>query len=643
MSIKVKIIYTVREYGTQLTMSGKMKKIHFLLALVLVQCLCCLYAGTAMCQPITLVTLGDSLTAGDGDSTGNGGYPSRLLSLLTPDYPDFTLSKLAISGDTTPDPVSPPIPMIFSGADAGSISVTTSQTVTISVSLDAGSMLNTPGDWWLIHVPPKSPVLSLTGDLRWQETLTPVLSIPLVSFQKIPIFSNILPAPGTHLFFFAVDDNADGRLEAPLWFDGFTVQVSEAAPVVPGDDTERLMPRHLNYKGAFQLPDDFNWGARGLTYYPAGDAGAGSLLVTGFQAPSSPEHPLEPCWNPEWNCHAYYGQVRIPTPVVDADWENLPRAALLGQMTSFDQGLVADMEREYVFVSDIAYVPKSGTQTRDKIYGAADFWYAAGTFGEDSFPTIWMADLNGANAWGMFHVGPDADPYHGRKTGSYLFSAPQWYADRYLGGRTLVTGRSRGTPADLEPITTNGGSQGPTLFAFHPFASENPAGNLDALPMLYYRVKFPGCAGPDIGPTDACDYPGFTMCDDWTGGAFVDDGERRAVMLLGYKGLGNNCYGGDACNNPCSDGQGYHCNPYERQVIFYDVHELGAIARQERDPWSVLPYTVWRPEEFYIQGHTCWNAGGMTFHPASGRLFMVERGLGEGETNAAVVHVWSVQ
>ncbi len=32
----------------------------------------------------------------------------------------------------------------------------------------------------------------------------------------------------------------------------------------------------------------------------------------------------------------------------------------------------------------------------------------------------------------------------------------------------------------------------------------------------------------------------------------------------------------------------------------------------------------------------------MTFDPVSGRVFMVERGLG-GETNAAVVHVWTVQ
>ena len=60
--------------------------------------------------------------------------------------------------------------------------------------------------------------------------------------------------------------------------------------------------------------------------------------------------------------------------------------------------------------------------------------------------------------------------------------------------------------------------------------------------MLYYRVKFPGCAGPNVGDPSVCDYPGFTMCDEWTGGAFVESGEKRAIILLGYKGLGGNCY-----------------------------------------------------------------------------------------------------
>ncbi len=60
-------------------------------------------ATPGLCAPVTLVTVGDSLTAGDGDDGMGGGYPARLLNLLLPDYPESTLSNRAISGDTTND------------------------------------------------------------------------------------------------------------------------------------------------------------------------------------------------------------------------------------------------------------------------------------------------------------------------------------------------------------------------------------------------------------------------------------------------------------------------------------------------------------------------------------------------------------
>ena len=41
----------------------------------------------------------------------------------------------------------------------------------------------------------------------------------------------------------------------------------------------RLMPDSFVYQGAFRLPDDFAWGALGLSYYPGGDGGSGSLYV----------------------------------------------------------------------------------------------------------------------------------------------------------------------------------------------------------------------------------------------------------------------------------------------------------------------------------------------------------------------------
>ncbi|MBN1491213.1 MAG: hypothetical protein JXA69_14975, partial [Phycisphaerae bacterium] len=419
----------------------------------------------------------------------------------------------------------------------------------------------------------------------------------------------------------------------------------DGAPAAGGDLAERLQPADFTYVGAFRLPDEFNWGARGLAYYPDGDGGAGSLLVTGFELLQDPAHPGESCWDAGWSCSAWYGQVTIPTPAAEANPDDLPQAALVGAMTNFDGGLASTVHREYLFVSDIEYVPRRGSQTADKLYGSINLWYAEGAVGEDTFPTIWLANLDGTQPRGLFHVGPEADPYHGRKMGSYLFTVPAWYATQYLGGRTLVTGRSRGTPATGDqPITTHGGSQGPTLFAFQPSDSDDPTGNLDALPLLYYRVKFPGCAGPNVGEPAQCDYPGFTMCDDWTGAAFVDNGARRSIMLLGYVGLGPNCYDEPPveCHDPCSNAHGYHCQPYERQVIFYDVHELGHSALGEQDPWVVVPYTIWRPTEFYLSGNPCWNVGGMTFDSATRRLFMVERGLGPEETNATVVHVWSL-
>jgi len=64
-----------------------------------------MWMEVAGAQPVTLVTLGDSLTAGDGDTDGKGGYPARLISRLKSDYPGSVLYQFAISGDTTADMV----------------------------------------------------------------------------------------------------------------------------------------------------------------------------------------------------------------------------------------------------------------------------------------------------------------------------------------------------------------------------------------------------------------------------------------------------------------------------------------------------------------------------------------------------------
>jgi hypothetical protein len=298
---------------------------------------------------------------------------------------------------------------------------------------------------------------------------------------------------------------------------------------------------------------------------------------------------------------------------------------MLAPMRSFD-GTIVESVADTAWGSGIEVVGRRGSQTADKLYGSIEQWYGVV---EDSHPTIFFSELDGSRPRGPFHVGPRAPAFHGNLSGAFLFSVPDDYAARYLGGRTLVTGKTRGAFH---------GSQGPALLAFRPFDSEAPSGDLDAVKMLAYRIHFPACAGPNVGDPKACDFPGFTMCDAWEGGSFVNTPSRNAILLLGKKGLGPNRYG-EPQPGACGESKGYHCDPYERQVQFYDVDELGAVALGQRESWAVLPYAVWRPAEFLLQGPTCGDVGGMAYDPWGRRLFLVERGV--GENNGAVVHIWT--
>ena len=335
--------------------------------------------------------------------------------------------------------------------------------------------------------------------------------------------------------------------------------------------SSRLQPAQLDYQGAFRLPDEFGWGARGMAYDPAGNGGAGALLVTGMDV-----RPAE------------FAPVSIPDPTQADNWEALPEATMLTALTDFDGTIVETEAPGTAHISGIEIVARQGDQSSDKLYGCLDNWYGVV---EETHRTVWFSELDGSNPRGPFHVGPaDDNTYHGNKSGDFLFSVPQWYADQYLGGRFLMTGKTRGAFY---------GSQGPALMAFGPWDSEAPSGDLDALLVLYYRI-IEACASPNVTNKDQCDFPEFTFCDKWEGGAFLESGEARTILLLGTKGLGTNVYGEQPDPSFCLDDRGYHCDPFERQVIFYDVDELGAAARGERDAWTVVPYATWRPAEFYL-------------------------------------------
>ena len=799
-----------------------------------------LMATPALPQSVTLVTVGDSLTAGDGDDGVGGGYPARLLSMLQSVYPGSTLSNRAVSGDTSQDLINRQldnavadldgapaenlkIAIVWIGSNdmfglyAGDVCTeyypdlpTCEQTEMgisyANVNTILGALKATGATLYIARLDDqtKRPVIAdpalrnevfpgITDDevprmaaqiINFNnevDTHAATHGAQVVDFYNTTIFETdaTLSDDGNHpngagydaiarIWYAAIagttqtyyrdaDNDGYGDIDAPLnaesrpegyvsdhtdcddgnaaihpgaeeidfngidedcdGKDGGTVvfgnidgsadgavtladailalqvcgglphgitvvaaeinkdnriglaeaifalqQTARIGPKPPV--AERVMPNDLEYLGAFRLPDAFYWGARGMSYYPAGNDGAGSLLVTASEALRTPEG--EACYEGLTNCAAYFAEVTIPAPAIETDWTALPEASYLTGPATFDGGLAQTVHPAHAYVTGIAYVPRQGDQSGDKLYGSLNEWYPEGGYGDASFPTVWFSNLDGTDARGVFHVGPVADPlYHGRKMGDFLFSVPQWYADAHLGGRFLVTGRSRGTPAGEHPeLTTDGGSQGPTLFAFRPLASDNPpAGTeLDALPMLYYRVKYPGCAGPDIGTGGAavdCDYPDFSMCDSWSGGSFIGTREKNAIALLGRKGT-TNCYYCDEtgedpechastppaeCVRYCNEDRGYHCGPYRRQIIFYDTGELADVARGAISPWEVLPYEIWSPPDFFLSGvNVCGDVGGMAYDETNRRLFVIERGLGgyQGD-NAAVVHVYTLK
>jgi lysophospholipase L1-like esterase len=81
-------------------------------------------AAIASGQSITLVTLGDSLTFGDGDETAAGGYPARLINRLQASHPGSTLNNFAQSGNTSQDLINlqlEPAVNILNAAPSGSL------------------------------------------------------------------------------------------------------------------------------------------------------------------------------------------------------------------------------------------------------------------------------------------------------------------------------------------------------------------------------------------------------------------------------------------------------------------------------------------------------------------------------------------
>lgn len=385
----------------------------------------------------------------------------------------------------------------------------------------------------------------------------------------------------------------------------------------------RLTPADLRYKGAFAYPagDEWTYSGHALAYYPSGDATGpddgypGSLFAVGH------------AWQQQ------VGEINIPAPVITTVLDALPQATVLQAQGDITGGWLNhctyDPGCEYREVAGLEYLDNV-----DKIAWNLRDWYNVDGGDQDS---LGWSERNLSNAQGVWHIGPrNNDAFHNAKTSHYLFKAPVEFAAQHLGGKWLLAGNAR-------PAGALGGSQGPTLYATAPWTDGNPPAsgqNLTALALLYYP-PVDGCV--ENNDDARCLYPHYRADDSWGGGAWIEAGGKSAVILMGRKGLGNSCYGipGQECQpSLCTTDKGWHADPYEPQLLFYDPADLAAVAAGAKEPWTVLPYTIYRPVNELLRPD-CAILNAVAYDAAHHLIYATESQAGPG--GETVVHVWEVQ
>ncbi len=383
----------------------------------------------------------------------------------------------------------------------------------------------------------------------------------------------------------------------------------------------------LVYLGAFAFPagDEWSYSGHALTYYPDGDpTGTADGFPGSLFTVSNAQDDLA-------------GEISIPAPILSGDFTALPNANELlapvditGGMLDSTCAACATCDCLAWDVSGLEYLPNL-----DRIAWNIHDWYNAAA---EDLNSLGWSELDMSNAQGVWHIGPrpnvtEPREFHNGKTSDYLFKAPTSFATEHLGDRWLIAGYHRESGA-------LGGSQGPTFYATAPWTDGSPplpGSNLDALALVYYPWVY---ACSEDNAYEQCYLPGYRVDDTWGGAAWVDTGAVHGVLLFGLKGLGDNCYGDPGVECPadaCEPYRGWHSDPYQPQILFYDPGQIAEVAAGTRDPWDVLPYSSFALTSQVIDPD-CAHLAGVAHDPINGLIYVTEAEAGEfGET---AVHVW---
>jgi len=389
--------------------------------------------------------------------------------------------------------------------------------------------------------------------------------------------------------------------------------------------TGLIQPSDLVYQGAFRLPDGSNgtsweYSGTGATYYPSGDpSGAsdgylGSLFATGH----------------EWE--QQISEISIPAPVNSRNVNSLNTATTIQPFRDINN-MFGSLEIPRV---GLAYLPKQGSQTTDKLY----FCWGQHMQESDFGATHGWAELNlsSPNIKGPWKIS-GLEKY---ATSDYMFEIPSEWATKYTPGKRLVTGRYR---------DGGQGGQGPSLIAIGPWNEGNPPAtnaSLSNTPLLKYSTVY-----YYDDPSGAHAMTGYNHSDQWAGGAWLTKGDKAAVILAGIKGIGNTWYGysdGTVWSEegpwpPEPEGQrGWWSDSFRGQISFYNPADLADVAEGKKESYEPQPYATLNIDDvlYNTPEHQFRYLGDVAFDRTNGILYVFEY-LGDTEAEKSLVHVWKIK
>lgn len=455
-----------------------------------------------------------------------------------------------------------------------------------------------------------------------------------------------------------------------------TGQEPDQPTAIPSESTtptgDTLSLEDFQYMGAFRLPggsdppETFAYGGNAMTFNPDGDADGvadgfpGSLFIMGHDR------------------IAYGGladgsqiaEINIPSPVISRNLDELNSAGFIQDFSDVLAGSFTNLEE----------IPRAGMVYMNNPQTGPRIHFSWGQhLQSEVFPTHgWFEpNLKKSSVRGFWYVGKQ-DPY---STNGYMFEIPSDWADQYLGGRYIATGRMRDGGM---------GGMGPALFAIRPWQDDGSAypdgAILEEVELIHYGTAY---ETEELSTA----MTGYQHADEWEGGAWITtDSGKSAVLFAGTKGTGEKFWYGyihpdgeayvcvdnhadgfermcrtreggycsdkdlggccDAELGTCISDRGWWSNRFDAQFILYDPVDLARVVAKELQPWQVQPYLSIDIDEYLYLNPPEWDLinlgwgnqrryriGDVAYDRENGFLYILELFADEVKP---VIHVWQI-